>query len=169
MGRYIVAVILFSCVLAPAQAAIVNLSADLNCVQANAGAGTCGAGGSGTGSAAMTFDTDTSLFDWDVSWSGLSGNITVGHFHGPAFPNSNAGVQVAIDVNTNPSLGFTILTAPQAADLLSGLWYVNLHTDNFPGGEIRGQVNVVPVPAALWLFGTALIALVGFGKRSKAA
>jgi hypothetical protein len=29
--------------------------------------------------------------------------------------------------------------------------------------------NVVPVPAAIWLFGTALIGLVGFGKRRKAA
>ena len=29
--------------------------------------------------------------------------------------------------------------------------------------------SVVPVPAAVWLFGTALIGLVGFGKRRKAA
>ncbi|MCP4767525.1 MAG: hypothetical protein GY875_14765 [Gammaproteobacteria bacterium] len=28
-----------------------------------------------------------------------------------------------------------------------------------------GSVSVVPVPAAVWLFGTALIGLVGFGKR----
>ena len=30
-----------------------------------------------------------------------------------------------------------------------------------------GYVNPVPVPAAIWLFGTALIGLVGFGKRKK--
>jgi hypothetical protein len=30
-------------------------------------------------------------------------------------------------------------------------------------------VSAVPVPAAIWLFGTALIGLVGFSKRSKAA
>ena len=29
--------------------------------------------------------------------------------------------------------------------------------------------SVVPVPAAIWLFGTALIGLIGFGKRRKAA
>jgi len=29
------------------------------------------------------------------------------------------------------------------------------------------QINFVPVPAAVWLFGTALIGLVGFGRRSK--
>jgi hypothetical protein len=32
-----------------------------------------------------------------------------------------------------------------------------------------GSLPAVPVPAALWLFGTALIGLVGFGKRRKAA
>jgi hypothetical protein len=31
------------------------------------------------------------------------------------------------------------------------------------------SVSAVPVPAAVWLFGTALIGLVGFGKRRKAA
>lgn len=30
-------------------------------------------------------------------------------------------------------------------------------------------LSVVPVPAAVWLFGTALIGLIGFGKRRKAA
>ncbi|MFC1560704.1 VPLPA-CTERM sorting domain-containing protein [Pseudomonadota bacterium] len=29
--------------------------------------------------------------------------------------------------------------------------------------------SAVPVPAAVWLFGTALIGLVGFSKRRKAA
>jgi hypothetical protein len=31
-----------------------------------------------------------------------------------------------------------------------------------------GSVSVVPVPAAIWLFGTGLIGLVGFSKRRKA-
>jgi len=116
----------------------------------------------------MTFDTDTNNFGWDISWSGLSANITAAHFHGPALPNQNAGVQVGINTASNPTNGSANLTAPQAADLLSGLWYINLHTASFPAGEIRGQVNVVPLPAALWLFGSALIGLVGFGRRKKA-
>ena len=32
-----------------------------------------------------------------------------------------------------------------------------------------GIVNAVPVPAAVWLFGTALVGLFGFGRRRKAA
>jgi hypothetical protein len=33
---------------------------------------------------------------------------------------------------------------------------------------LEGSVSVVPVPAAVWLFGTALIGFVGLGKRRKA-
>jgi hypothetical protein len=34
---------------------------------------------------------------------------------------------------------------------------------------IDGDVSPVPIPATVWLFGTALVGLVGFGKRRKAA
>ena len=37
------------------------------------------------------------------------------------------------------------------------------------GSVIGTPVSPVPVPAAVWLFGTALIGLVGFSKRRKAA
>jgi len=33
------------------------------------------------------------------------------------------------------------LTPAQAADLLAGRWYVNIHTARYPGGEIRAQVT----------------------------
>src|SRR5439155_25938857 len=37
------------------------------------------------------------------------------------------------------------VSAAQAADILNGLWYVNVHTVNNPGGEIRAQVVPSPV------------------------
>jgi len=37
------------------------------------------------------------------------------------------------------------------------------------GEWTAGQIGAVPVPAAVWLFGTALIGLVGFGRRKVAA
>ncbi len=38
------------------------------------------------------------------------------------------------------------------------------HTD-FASALVRAVPSPVPVPAAVWLFGTALIGLIGFGKR----
>lgn len=169
MARIILVLIVSTCAcLGSAQAALINFAADIDCAQANAGAGTCGAGGSGTGSAAMTLDTDTNEFDWLVEWSGLSGAVTIAHFHGPALPNQNAGVEVAIDVSSIPSAGMATISPSQASDLLAGLWYINIHSTAFPPGEIRGQVNVIPVPAAVWLFATALIGLIGFSRRKTA-
>ena len=150
-----------------AGAAIINLQSTIDGAQANAGAGT---GSPGTGFATMTLDDVTKLFSWDISWSGLDGNITVAHFHGPAAGGQNAGVQVnfgAISGLSSPSIGSTTISAQQEVDLLAGLWYINIHTDFFPGGEIRGQVQVVPIPAAVWLFGSGLLGLVGIARRKK--
>ena len=37
------------------------------------------------------------------------------------------------------------------------------------GLVVFAEVSAVPVPAAIWLFGTALIGFIGFSKRRKAA
>ena len=143
---------------------IINLSASMDCAQANAGLGTCGAGGTGTGTASITLDTATNLLNWNVSWSGLSGADFLAHFHGPALPSQNAGVQVGIGI-PSPRIGNAILSAAQAADLLAGLWYVNIHSTTFQGGEIRGQV--VPEPATALLVVAGLIGLSVSMRRRK--
>jgi len=57
-------------------------------------------------------------------------------------PGGTAGVIVPFAGSLgSPIAGSQKLTAPQIAGLRSGLWYVNLHTAAFPGGEIRGQVT----------------------------
>ena len=148
---------------AMAHAIIIPLSASMDCAQANAGAGTCGLGGSGTGSATITLDTNTNLLSWSITWSGLSGTPTLMHFHGPALPNQNAGVQVNTGVAGPPVVGNSVITAAQANDLLAGLWYLNLHTSTFGGGEIRGQV--IPEPTTAVLVGVGLIALAARRRR----
>lgn len=151
------------CLLVPtlASAAIINLTSSIDGPQA-------GTMSTATGSATMAYDDVSGLFSWSISWTELEGNITVAHFHGPAPAGVNAGVQVnfgAISGLTSPSIGSDTISPAQAADLLAGLWYINIHSDVAPGGEIRGQVNVVPIPAAAWLFGSALLALLGVSRR----
>ena len=152
--------------LAPAASAvIIPLTASMDCLQANAGAGTCGAGGSGTGTGTITLDTVSNALSWSITWSGLSGTPTLMHFHGPALSNQNAGVQIGTGVAGPPVVGNAILSAGQEADLLAGLWYLNLHTTTFTGGEIRGQVLAVPEPSTALLLVSGL-SLLAAGRRS---
>jgi len=94
----------------------------------------------GTGAVTATFDPDTKQLTWNGSYSGLTGTATAAHFHGPAEVGKNAGVAVPITPNTSPLQGSATLTDAQAADLLAGRWYVNIHTAANPGGEVRGQL-----------------------------
>lgn len=96
----------------------------------------------GTGTAEMTYDSATRTLNWKVGYGRLSGPATAAHFHGPAGPEANAGVVVDIGKGglASPMTGSAVLTEAQAADLLAGRWYINVHTKNHPGGEIRGQV-----------------------------
>ena len=152
---------------ATAQATIINLTASMDCAQTNAGVGTCGLGGSGTGSASITLDDVSNLLSWNITWSGLSGTPTLMHFHGPALPTQNAGVQVDTGVAGPPVIGNAVISGAQETDLLAGLWYLNLHTTTFGAGEIRGQVLVVPEPATLALvcMGLAVAGVVGRSSR----
>ncbi len=93
-----------------------------------------------TGEALVSYDDVTSQLTWTVNWKGLAGTPTDAHFHGPAAQGNDAGVQVGIGVASNPVSGSATITSTQAADLLGGLWYVNIHTTSFGSGEIRGQV-----------------------------
>jgi len=93
-----------------------------------------------TGTVTVTFDTASKKLTWQGSYSGLSGAATAAHFHGPADPGKNASVAVPITPNTSPLQGSADLTDAQAADLMAGKWYVNVHTDAHKGGEIRGQL-----------------------------
>lgn len=94
-----------------------------------------------TGTLAATYDTTSKTLSYTVEYSGLSGDATAAHFHGPAAPAENAGVVVPVTGSVaSPIKGSATLTDPQAADLTAGRWYFNVHTAAHKPGEIRGQV-----------------------------
>ena len=95
----------------------------------------------GMGQLQAEFDKATKTLRYTLRYSGLSGPVKAAHFHGPAEAGKNAGVALGINnASESPVQGSAVLTADQAADLLAGKWYVNLHTAANPGGEVRGQV-----------------------------
>ena len=101
---------------------------------------------SGTGTADLTYDPATRVVTWNIPFSGLSSAVTMAHFHGPAKKGQNGPVVIWLTKQgsppTNPITGSTTLTPEQAQQFTAGEWYINVHTQSHPAGEIRGQVIV---------------------------
>ena len=97
------------------------------------------------GSADLTYDPATRVLTWTVTYSGLSAPATMAHFHGPAAAGKNGPVAIWISVKdasvNSPVKGQATLTQEQAQQFSAGEWYINVHTQAHPGGEIRGQVT----------------------------
>ena len=111
------------------------------------------------GRVVLLVSRDASYAEYSVEQGGLSGGIRGGHFHraavgvnGPIvlsfFFNADgtpltAPVPGTTDLEQSGSIGRTI-TKTQLdtilTDLRAGNLYANIHTPNFPGGEIRGQL-----------------------------
>ena len=94
----------------------------------------------GSGMAEAWLDKGTNVLKYKITYTGLSGPATMAHFHGPAVAGANAGVVVPFQSAASPIEGQATLTPAQAADLMAGKWYANVHTAANPGGEIRGQM-----------------------------
>jgi hypothetical protein len=103
---------------------------------------------SASGTADVTYNKDTKMLTYTLSWSGLTGKATMAHIHGTAPRGTNAGVKHDLTnvLKKETSGSFTDSVKIDASDikedsLLSGFYYFNIHTPANPGGEIRGQIE----------------------------
>ena len=96
-----------------------------------------------TGTVTVTLNRTTGAVAVNGSFSGLSSNATAAHIHGPAAVGSNAAVLIPLTVQLMTSgtvIGTATMTSGQMNDMVGGMTYVNIHSEDFPDGEIRAQI-----------------------------
>ncbi|HEV7903953.1 MAG TPA: DUF4394 domain-containing protein, partial [Pyrinomonadaceae bacterium] len=96
----------------------------------------------------LTLSPDETTARVSLTFSGLSSAQTMAHIHGFAVPGANAPVIFPLPNGTFGDFQIT-LTPTQVRNLKAGLIYFNIHTQNFPDGEIRGQLNAAPDPSTV--------------------
>lgn len=108
----------------------------------------------GSGRALMTFDTSTNRLAYSVTVANISSTVTLAHIH--AAPVGVNG-PVIFDLLGNKTLaagtpltGALQLNAFAFDTLNSGGYYVNVHSQTFKSGEVRGQLSP-DVPTAIFL------------------
>ncbi len=129
-------------------------------------------------------NTNTLLLIGRVGWGSsqgftdLSSAANNSHLHGPTAGNNGgggftqtAGVNVNLSRSSSLATGgqFTnnpLYTAAQVAELNNGRHYINIHTTNNGGGEIRAFLVLVPEPASAALLGVAGLVVLGRRRRS---
>jgi CHRD domain/PEP-CTERM motif len=150
----------------------------------------------GIGSALVTVDTVTNLMTINVSFAGLLSPTTASHIHCCTPPGANAIVATAVPTFPGFPLGVTTGTYLQTFDLtqastynpafiaahggtvagaqaafiaglIGGQTYLNIHTSQFPGGEIRGQLREIPEPGTLALLATGVMGVAAALRRRR--
>ncbi len=123
-----------------------------------------------TGTSSGTYDDVTNMFMMSTSVTGLTSNSTAAHIHF-APVGVNGGVVFPLS-GTTGSTNYTsndmfVFTAAQEVDFLAGNYYVNVHSLEFPGGEVRGQLNPTVVPEPSTLIGLLVAAGIFAAARRK--
>jgi hypothetical protein len=128
-----------------------------------------GALSSGVGSATLRLSADGTQAILKFNYSGLSSPLTGEHIHADTYLGKNSQGQIIFDIDSaTPELDGSYIwnIAPSgplsAADIVEiikeGKSYINIHTVNYPGGEINGHFSATagaptftpPPPAPAW-------------------
>lgn len=114
-------------------------------------------------------DDVSNLLTINVGWGSsqgftdLSSTASASHIHGPTVANNGsgftqtAGVLFTLTRSSSAVTGGIVtnapiaLTAAQVTNLNNGQFYINLHTANNGGGELRGFIVAVPEPGSMVL------------------
>jgi hypothetical protein len=104
---------------------------------------------------------------WNIRWAGLSDLPTAAHFHGPAGTEESASALFSLGnffTDSTPSSGgFSgvrqLSDAAQISAIRDGMAYVDIHTESYPDGEIRGQLQAIAEPSTLAFMGGMAAAL----------
>lgn len=92
-----------------------------------------------TGDATLTFNQTTKIFTIVVNFTGIT--ATAAHIHKGAVGVAG-GVIFGFPSPIVSPINYTsaALDSTQVADLKSDMYYVNVHSEAYPAGEIRGQL-----------------------------
>jgi len=98
-----------------------------------------------TGYARVKVNESAGTLTFAIVFNNLSSNQTASHIHAPAAIGVNVGVAInfgAVGGTSGTITGTAPITPTQLSQIRAHLGYVNLHSANFPGGEIRGQLGI---------------------------
>lgn len=115
----------------------------------------------GTGFASGTVDINSFLFTLDYTFTDMLAPQTAAHIHRGA-PGVNGPVVIGAPTFPlgSPIHYTTTINASVLNDLVNNNLYLNVHSQLFRGGEIRGQLMAVPEPSTYALAGAAVLGLV---------
>lgn len=150
----------------------------------------------GTGFGRVTMDTTAVTMRVEATFSGLTGTTTASHIHARADSTTpNGGVATQTPTFTGFPLGVTAGSYDHTFDMTltssyngsfvtanggtaAGAWtallgkmasnltYLNVHTSTFGGGEVRGDLRLVPEPASMIVLGLGAVALIRKRRKS---
>ncbi len=91
-----------------------------------------------TGTSTLKYNSDSKTFTDVTTYSGLT--PVAGHIHKAVVGQSGPVIFPFTDLTSPITLNSATLTDEQVTALFKDSLYVNLHTKEYPAGEIRGQL-----------------------------